>query len=54
MAGKKMTEVSRVVYTRNTPLNYDSYNIYADPLQQGRHFDPNGVYFSYTPVRRCI
>ena len=35
-----MTEVLRVVYTRNTPLNHDSYNIYADPLQRGRHFDP--------------
>ena len=34
------TEVSRVVYMRNTPLNHDSYNIYADPLQRGRHFDP--------------
>ena len=33
------TEVSRVVYTRNTPLNHDSYNIYANPLQRGCHFD---------------
>ena len=40
-----MTKVSRVVYTRNTPLNYDSYNICADPLQRGRHFDLSGVYF---------
>ena len=41
------------VYTRNTPLNHDSNNIYADPLQRGRHFESSGVYFSYTPVR-CI
>ena len=34
-----MTEVSRVIYTRNTPLNYDSYNINADSLQRGCHFD---------------
>ena len=29
-----------IVYTCNTPLNHDSYNIYADMLQRGRHFDP--------------
>ena len=35
-----MTKVSRVVYTCNTPLNHDSYNIYAYALQRRSHFDP--------------